>query len=100
MDGYHIPLEINNGMAYLLSHPPTSHALETLPQIIMRTADFDWNPSIFNNYIDDVETSYDASDDLTHYGALDQCREYRYRTITIHNTRYEPYFLDTVEFLD
>jgi hypothetical protein len=55
MDDYQIPLDINNGLAYLRCRPPTTHELETLPHIIM-TADVDWNPSIFDNDIDNVET--------------------------------------------
>jgi hypothetical protein len=55
MDDYQIPLDINNGLAYLRCRPPTTHELETLPHIIM-TADVNWNPSIFDNDIDNVET--------------------------------------------
>jgi hypothetical protein len=70
MDGYQIPLDINNGLAYLRCRLPTTHELETLPHIIM-TADIDWNPSIFDNNIDDVETFFDTKDDIISHGPFD-----------------------------
>jgi hypothetical protein len=84
-DDYQIPLDINNGLAYLRCRPPTAHELETLPHIIM-TADVDWNPSIFDNDIDDVELFHDIEDDIIHHGPFDQYGEYRYRTVSIHHT--------------
>jgi hypothetical protein len=89
MDGYQILLDINNGLA---------HELETLPHIIT-TADIDWNPSIFDNDIDDVETFFETKDEIISHAPFDQYREYRYRTFAIHNTCCEPDFFDAVEFL-
>jgi hypothetical protein len=75
MDDYQIPLDINNGLAYLRCRPPNTHELETLPHIIM-TADVDWNPSIFDSDIDDVETFFDTNDDIISHGPFDQYGEY------------------------
>jgi hypothetical protein len=99
MDNYQIPLDINNGLAYLRCRPPYTHELETLPHIIM-TADVDWNPSIFDNDIDDVETFFDTTDDIISHGPFDQYGEYRFRIVAIHDTSCEPDFFDAVEFLN
>jgi hypothetical protein len=88
MDDFQIPLDINSGLAYLRCCPPSTHELETLPHIIM-TADVDWNPTIFDNDIDDVETFFDTKDDIISHGPFDQYGEYRYRTVSIHNTKLE-----------
>jgi hypothetical protein len=65
------------------------------------SADFDWNPSIFNDDIYDVETFYDVTDDITiHHGAFYRYGEYWYRMIASHNTRSEPEFSGAVEILD
>jgi hypothetical protein len=77
MDDYQIPLDINNGLAYLRCRPPTTHELETLPHIIM-TADVDWNPSIFDNDIDNVVTFFDTKANIIHRGSFDQYGEYRH----------------------
>ena len=53
MEGYHIPLDINNGLTYLRCRQPTLGELTTLPHIIM-TADVDWNLSIYDNEIEDI----------------------------------------------
>jgi hypothetical protein len=64
------------------------------------TADVDWNPSIFDNDIDDVETFFDTKDDINSHGPFDQYGEYRYPTVAIHNTTCEPDFFDAIELLD
>jgi hypothetical protein len=75
LDGYLIMLDINNGMADLHCHPPTTRELETLPHIIMK-ADVNWSPIILDNVIDDVETLYDATDKIIILGLIDQDGEY------------------------
>jgi hypothetical protein len=75
LDGYLIMLDINNGMADLCCHPPTTRELETLPHIFMK-ADVNWNPIIFDNVIDNVETLYDATDKIFNLGLFDQDGEY------------------------
>jgi hypothetical protein len=42
------------------------------------TVDIDWNPSIFDNDIDDVETFFDTKEDIISHGPFDQYEEYRY----------------------
>jgi hypothetical protein len=92
MDGDQIPLDINNGLAYLHCRLPTIHELETLLHIIM-TADVDWNPSIIDNDVDNVESLFNTNEDIIHHGPFDQYGEYRYQTVAIHNTSCEPDFL-------
>ena len=64
------------------------------------SADVDWNPNIYDNDIDNLDTFYDATDDSITPGPFDQYGEYRYRTVAIHNTTCETAFFDAVEFLD
>jgi hypothetical protein len=62
MNSYQLPMDINNGLGYLVCCPNLPLELETLPHIIM-TADVDWNPSTFNKYSDNGEALYDGNDD-------------------------------------
>jgi hypothetical protein len=48
-------------------------------------ADADWNCSINNNDIYDIETIYDTTDDII-YPCFDQFWDYQYRTFVMYNT--------------
>ena len=54
LDGYIIPLNIRAGLPYLSIRPYTDHEWDNLPHITL-TADVDWDPSIFDNDLDDNE---------------------------------------------
>jgi hypothetical protein len=65
-------------MPIFVADPPTAHELETLPHIIM-TADVDWNPSIFDNEFNNVETFFGVTDNIVHDGIsiLHSCQPIR-----------------------
>jgi hypothetical protein len=98
MDGYQIRLDIKNELAYLCCRKPSEYDLETLPHIIVN-ADVDWNPSICDKNIDDLETFNDANDDDIHHGNSEQNGENLYRTIDSQALMWAEFF-DTVSFLD
>ena len=49
-DGYVIPLQLREGLAYMDMRPPTDHDLATLPHITF-TSDADWDPRVLDNEI-------------------------------------------------
>jgi hypothetical protein len=53
MDGYQIPLDLKNGLAYLRCRKPSEHEIGLLPHIIM-TSDVNWDPSIYKNDIENL----------------------------------------------
>ena len=59
IDGYQLPLDFKNGLPYLSCRKPTNNELKSLPHIIM-TSDVDWDPSIYDNVIDDLEEFHDT----------------------------------------
>ena len=59
MDGYQIPLDFVNGLPYLQCRKPLQQEIETLPHIIM-TSDMDWDPTIYDNVIEDFSHFYDT----------------------------------------
>ncbi|KAL7490750.1 hypothetical protein ACHAWT_000281, partial [Skeletonema menzelii] len=46
-EGYHIPLDFEQGLAYIKMHYPTEDELKTLPCVLM-TRDIPWNPSRYD----------------------------------------------------
>jgi hypothetical protein len=69
-DGYIIPLDIVDGLAYMPMSKPTQEEMETLPHIIL-TSDMDWDPRCMDyshtGADGDLEDPYDAlidEDDL------------------------------------
>ena len=93
MDGYQIPLDIVSGLPYLQCRKPTDDELATLPHIIM-TSDVDWNPSIHDHKIDDIDAFYDDAIDTVEYDNFNQFGEYRHRTIGIHDVVHDPQMMD------
>ena len=63
MDGYQMPLEFKNGLAYLRCRKPTDEELCSLPHVIMMTSDIDWDPSLYDNIIENIEEFHDTSID-------------------------------------
>ena len=100
MDGYQIPLDFTNGLPYLRCRKPNEAELSSLPHIIM-TADTDWDPSIYDNVIDNLEEFHDTSmDTVDHDNPFDSNGEYRHRTVATHSTVKEEEFFDAVEYTD
>jgi hypothetical protein len=64
------------------------------------TSDVDWDPSLFDNDIDDMETFHDTTEDVVDHGHFDQYGEYRHRTVATHTTISEEEFFDAIEFID
>jgi hypothetical protein len=64
-DGWVIPLQIRNGLAYIDMHPPTDQEIQDLPSLVF-TSDVDWDPSCLDDEHDmDVynpNLAYDVDD--------------------------------------
>ena len=99
IDGYQLPLDIHNGLPYLRCRVPTADEVSTLPHIIM-TSDIDWDPSVYDNTIDDMDVFYDANEDEVHDSTFDDQGNYRHRTIASHSTHQELEFFDAHECQD
>jgi hypothetical protein len=85
MDNYQIPLDIIGGLPYLRCRKPTDEEVATLPNIIM-TSDVEWDPSVYDHHIDDMNKFYDVTKDVVEYDKFDQYGEYRHRTVAVHDT--------------
>ena len=99
MDGYQIPLDFHNGLPYLQCRSPTQSDLDTLPYVIM-TSDLDWDPSSYDNVIDDLHPFYDAKVDAISDSNFDARGNYRHRTIATHTLHGESEFFDPYEYQD
>jgi hypothetical protein len=99
MDGYQIPLDFHNGLPYLKCRIPTEDELNTLPHIIM-TSDMDWDPSTYDNTIDDMDKFYDADADEVYHSPFDHNGDYRHRTVATHTFHGESEFFDAYESPD
>jgi hypothetical protein len=100
IDGYQLPLDFKNGLAYLRCRKPNEEEVRSLPHIIM-TADVDWDPSLYDNDIVDLEKFHDTSEDENEEEHFNQYGEYRHRTVATHTTTVpEEEFFDTLEYND
>ena len=63
LEGYVIPLNIRHGLAYVSFRPPTDKELKDLPHVTL-TADVDWDPSVFDNELEDEEEWFNALEDI------------------------------------
>ena len=100
IDGYQLPLDFKNGLPYLRCRKPTKGELGLLPHIIM-TSDVDWDPSKYDNVVDDLEAFHDTSVDvIDHDDPFDQYGEYRHRTVATHRMIPEEEFFDAHEYSD
>ena len=99
MDGYQMSLEFKNGLAYLRCRKPTDEELCSLPHVIM-TSDIDWDPSLNDNIIENIEEFHDTSIDDHEDPNFDQYGEYRHHTVAKHNTLPEAAFFDAMEYIE
>jgi len=83
-DGFIIPLEFKNGLPYMPMRPPTDRELlhPGIPHVVL-TSDQDWDPSVLDSAIADIETwaqsvPDDTADESTrpfdHRGNLKTCQ--------------------------
>jgi hypothetical protein len=99
MDGYQIPLNFHNGLPYLQCRPSTANELETLPHLIM-TSNIDWDPSLYDIIIDNMEQFYDADEEEFHDSPFDLQGTYRHQTVATHSLLAEPEFFDVYKCPD
>ena len=64
-------------LPYLSCRKPTNNELKSLPHIIM-TSDVDWDPSIYDNVIDDLEEFHDTLVHEHEHENFNQYGEYRH----------------------
>jgi hypothetical protein len=99
MDGYQIPLDFHYGLPYLPCRPPTENEVNSLPHVIM-TSDVDWDPSAYDNTIDDMAKFYDVEEDEVHHSPFDMKGQYRHRAIATHTVFGELEYFDAYEYPD
>ena len=95
---YQLPLDFTNGLPYLSCRKPSVEELSSLTHIIM-TSDIDWDPSIYDNVIDDLEEFHDITVDGIAHEHFDQYGEYQRRTIATHSILPEEAFFDAIEHI-
>ena len=64
------------------------------------TSDLDWDPSSYDNVIDDLHPFYDAKVDTISDSNFDARGNYRHRTIATHTLHGESEFFDPYEYQD
>jgi hypothetical protein len=79
-DGYTIPLDIIQGLAYMKIRPPTDDELTSLPHIIF-TSDDDWDPTIIDNITTD-DVSYITDTDNGYTDQFNELGEYQQSLLT------------------
>ena len=62
-DGYVIPINIRNGLPYMLLRPYTNKEWDDLPHIIL-TSDVEWDPTVLDEDFKDNEKWFDAQTSL------------------------------------
>ena len=62
LDGYVMPLNFINGLAYMPMRPFTDHEWNTLPHVTL-TSDTDWDPSVSNCITTEDDTFFDCISD-------------------------------------
>ena len=83
MDGYQIPLDFNNGLPCPRIRKPTKTEVDDLPHFIL-TSDIEWNPTVFDNDIDDMHQFFDALEKAPHDYQFDHVGQYHFRTVEEH----------------
>ena len=81
IDGYTIPINICDGLAYMKLRPYTEIEFASLPMVIL-TSDADWDPSVLDHQMDDDDNWYDAVHELErnpNADLFDEFGDYRHR---------------------
>lgn len=93
LEGYAIPLDIIDGLAYMKLRPFSDSEWEELPHVVM-TSDKDWDPSVFDSVISNDETWYDAISDESEFlqeSPFNETGEYRHTTdVNTHTLDWDP----------
>ena len=79
-EGYVLPLNIRHGLPYLSFRPYTDKEWDELPQVTL-TADVDWDPTLFDNELEDDEEWFNTLEDipdLTPDPFFDEFGDYRF----------------------
>jgi hypothetical protein len=79
MDGYQISLDIVGGLPYLQCCKPKDE------EVTKMKLDLDWNPSIYDHRIDEMDKFHDETTGNVEYGNFDQYGKYCHHTVAIHN---------------
>jgi hypothetical protein len=85
VDVYQLPLEFINGLPYLRCCKPTKAELDLLPHIIM-TSDVEWDPSLYDNIIEDIEKFHDTTEDEYEHEDFNCYGEYCHRSVAKDST--------------
>jgi hypothetical protein len=81
IDGYQIPLDFKNGLAYLRCRKPTAAELGLLPTVHM-TSDVEWDPSTYDTTIEHLADFYDPTlDAVDHDNPFDDYGESLHRKV-------------------
>jgi hypothetical protein len=64
------------------------------------TSDVDWDPSLYDNIIENIEEFHDTSVDDHEDPNFDQYGEYRHRTVATHTTLPDAEFFDAMEYIE
>jgi hypothetical protein len=99
VDGYQLPLDFKNGLPYIRCRKPTTAELDLLPHIIM-TSDVEWDPSLYDIIIKDIERFHDTKEDEYEHEDFNCYGEYPHRTVVTHSTLPEEEFFEMVECFD
>jgi hypothetical protein len=88
VDGYQLPLDFKNGPPYLRCRKPNAAELGLLPHIRM-TSDVEWDPSLYDNSIEDIEKFHDTTENENEHKDFNCCGEYRHRMLqnTVHSLK-------------
>ena len=71
LEGFVIPLQFRDGLAYVEMSPPSDQDLQDYPHVVM-TSDMEWNPSILDHEVDlnDIEQVMDGMPPANVYGDI------------------------------
>jgi hypothetical protein len=83
VDGYQTLLDFHKGLLYLQFQPHIKEELDTLPNLIM-PSDIDWDPSSYDNIIENMDQFYDAKKGEVRDSPFDLHGNYCHCTIATH----------------
>ncbi len=88
-DGYVIPIDIRNGLSYINLRPFTDKEWDTLPHVIMTSAN-DWDPGEYDHNLGEEDTWYDTiekiNEDIAN-NVTDATGNYMFREAEQHSIR-------------